>query len=118
MKMRCDDCTRSFDDQNMMMAPMLHDRVWGRLAHEDETLCGSCMFKRAADRGIKLRLADLAPCPFNLWGAPFFNWFKFFAEDESKAPKNLMEWEKALQRLSPILLQWTAALRRAIDDRP
>jgi len=104
----CDDCRKSFRDPRVTMAPMLHDHVWSRLAREDETLCGVCMFKRASNRHIKLSLADLRACPANvefyLQHTPFhFSWFEFFAKDESEAPKNLTEWEKALRRLSPKL---------------
>src|SRR5262249_46028759 len=112
---RCDDCRNSFHDPRVTMAPMLHDHVWGRLAHEDEALCGRCMFQRANDRGIELTLADLRPCPSNLFGQfsyPEFSWFKFFAENESGPPQNLAEWREELRKLSPKLLQWTAGFYR------
>jgi hypothetical protein len=99
----CDDCHRSFPD--VIMAPVLHDHIWQRLARQDETLCGECMFERAVEQRIRPTLADLLPCPFNLFHSPL-SWFEFFAKDELTPPKNLAEWGEALQWFSPRLLQW------------
>jgi len=104
---RCDDCCSSFHDPDLTMAPMLHDRVWRRLARPHETLCGECMFKRAADRHIKLTLADLWPCPANLelnQALEPLSWFEFFAKDEAGPPKNLSQWVDALEQ--PTLVRW------------
>jgi hypothetical protein len=102
----CGDCHRGlFDNPKVRMAPVLHDQVWCRLARFDETLCGTCMFKRAGDRHIKLALADLLPCPFNLYHAPA-SWFELFASDEPAPPPNLSQWMAASRSLSPRLLRW------------
>ena len=104
---RCDDCCSSFHDPDLTMAPMLHDRVWRRLARPHETLCGECMFKPAADRRIKLTLADLRPCPANLELNQVLeplSWFEFFAKDEAGPPKNLSQWVDALEQ--PTLVRW------------
>jgi crossover junction endodeoxyribonuclease RuvC len=108
--MNCDDCARNFQG-DVRMAPMLHDRSWCQLAPEDKTLCSDCMFKRADDKGIKLTLADLKPCPFNLQRGPF-SWFERFAKDESAPPNNLAEWQDASPSLSPRLLRWIARASR------
>jgi crossover junction endodeoxyribonuclease RuvC len=103
----CDDCTRKFQG-DVRMAPMLHDRSWCQLAPEDKTLCSDCMFKRADAKGIKLTLADLLPCPFNLGRGPF-SWFERFAKDESAPPNNLAEWLDESPSLSPRLMRWLRA---------
>jgi hypothetical protein len=113
---RCDDCRKSFRNPRVTMAPMLHDHVWDLLARKDETLCGACMFKRAADQHIELTIADLRPCPFNLERAPLISWFESFAKDESEPPKNLAEWEKALRWLSPKLLRWMTQVALALRE--
>jgi hypothetical protein len=87
----------------MPMAPMLEDHAWHQLARSDETLCGVCMFNRAAQMRIKLRLADLVPCPFNLQNG-MFCWFNFFVRNEPAAPKNLRRWRNALRETYPMLL--------------
>ena len=78
MRWRCDDCDRSFS--KVPLTPMLHDRVWLKLASADETLCGSCFFERAIQRDIRLTLASLRPCHWNLdrnLGNP--SWFDVFS---------------------------------------
>ena len=102
----CSDCRCSFDDPRVKMAPILQDRVWRRLAPNNEPLCSAWMFKRATSRGIRLTLADLWPCLFNLQNAPF-SWFELYAADEPAPPKNLSQWRDALQGLSPHLVRWT-----------
>jgi hypothetical protein len=112
----CSDCRRSFEDKDTMMAPMLHDRIWRGLAPRNETLCGVCMFKRAAEQRVWLTLDDLSPCFFNLQCAPF-SWFEFFAANEPAPPKNLRQWEDALQQLSPRLLRWSREDRN-VQEKP
>ena len=89
---------------------MLHDRSWIQLAPPNITLCNDCMLKRAADKHIKLTLADLTPCPFNLRHGPL-SWFELFAKEETAPPHNLAEWQEAFPRLSPRLLRWTTHTR-------
>jgi hypothetical protein len=60
------------------LAPMLTDPVWRRLSNPGERLlCGNCFFRRADERGINLTLAELRPCPFNLFHWPH-SWFDLF----------------------------------------
>jgi hypothetical protein len=83
----CDDCGQSFD--RVPWGPMLNDRVWAKLAEKREVLCGPCMFARAKQRNIQLRLSSLRPCRMNLsfssWG-----WFNLFAVAETK--RSQREW--------------------------
>src|SRR5215475_6624477 len=73
---RCDGCNVSLD--KILPAPMLHDEVWRRLTNPGEwQLCGNCFFRRADERGFKLTLAELLPCPFNLFHWPN-SWFDLF----------------------------------------
>jgi hypothetical protein len=58
-------------------APILHDEVWAELAEKSENLCALCFFERSTARGILLTLADLRPCPFNLFHRPM-SWFDLF----------------------------------------
>jgi hypothetical protein len=104
---RCTDCRRRLV-VDVAMAPMLHDRAWRRLAREDETLCAGCMFKRAAARHVKLTLAHLRPCPFNLGGAEAMTcWFNRFARDAQPTAKALEEWRGALRFMYAKLLRRT-----------
>jgi hypothetical protein len=59
------------------LAPMLHDKVWKAFAAAQETLCAACFYRRTIDRDVRVTLADLLPCPFNLFGAPQ-SWFDLF----------------------------------------
>ena len=49
---------------------MLSDAVWRKLAGRHEMLCAECMFTRAAARDVRLSLASLQPCEFNLMCSP------------------------------------------------
>jgi hypothetical protein len=60
----CDDCRHSF--KVVEIAPALHNQVWYEFAEASDILCVSCMFVRAAQRQVRLSLASLVPCPFNL----------------------------------------------------
>jgi deoxycytidine triphosphate deaminase len=48
-----------------------HDKSsWARrglLANRDENLCAECFWTRAGERRVRLTLADLKPCPVNLF---------------------------------------------------
>jgi hypothetical protein len=87
---RCDSCRKSFS--KVPMAPVLHDEVWGKLAHPHEILCAPCMFSRAIERNVHLTLASLRPCPFNLSQSPQ-SWFDVFRSDEIGPPRNIDEWQ-------------------------
>ena len=56
------------------------------------------LFQRAREHGIYFVLADLRPCPFNLFGRSG-SWFDVFAEGESQAVKEawLEEAERGLE---------------------
>ena len=73
---RCDCCRASFEVEPR--APMLIDETWRKLAERHETLCASCMLKRAIKRRVDLALSDLVPCDFNRWGKP--SWFDLFSQ--------------------------------------
>jgi hypothetical protein len=87
----CPGC-RSFDQ--VPHAPMLRDAAWAELAAKDENLCADCMFDRASKRRIPLTLADLTPCPSNLFHRPM-SWFDLFASGEPAAV--VAAWLKAAQ---------------------
>jgi len=89
---KCDACQQSFDD--VPRARMLRDAVWRKLAERQASLCAGCMFERAVDRSVDLTLADLEPCPFNLFGARMC-WYHLFAK--GKAPTD--EWRAAAREL-------------------
>ena len=73
---RCDGCDVSLN--KVQLAPMLTDPVWRRLTNPGELLlCGNCFFRRAIERDIKLTLAELRPCQFNLYHWPDC-WFDLF----------------------------------------
>jgi hypothetical protein len=93
----CDDCHKSFDD--VPLAPMLHDHVWTQLAAKNETLCTSCMFKRAIEHKVYLDLSSLRPCAFNLYGWPRSD-FNLFAQ--GNPPTRVSEeWRKAWFEFCP-----------------
>jgi hypothetical protein len=86
---RCDGCGQAGAD----LGPMLHDYIWRQIAKPGEhTLCAKCMLERTTERlGRLLTLADLRPCPFNLFHRPH-SWFDFFVEMEGTPPSSLDEW--------------------------
>ena len=88
----CDGCRQSLDRRrrsHVELGPMLHDSIWRQIADPAEALCWECMLRRADERlGRMLTLADLRPCPFNLY--KHYSWFDLFAEMEP--PSNLEEW--------------------------
>lgn len=98
---RCDYCDKSL--RKVDMAPMLHDDVWTSIAPELATLCGPCMFKSAHHKGIKLTLADLRPCMFNLYprikpvGLYRRSWFDLFRAMLKADPPNLAEWQQVAE---------------------
>jgi hypothetical protein len=73
---RCDGCQARFDVEPR--APILIDATWAKLAEPQETLCVSCMLKRAIERRVDLAVTDLVPCEFNRWGSP--SWFDPFSQ--------------------------------------
>ena len=96
---RCDDCNKSFN--KVPLAPMLHDRVWLKLASQDETLCGPCFFARATQRDIRLTLASLRPCRWNLdRNLGNQSWFDLFSQGEDSVEVGMAQgsdgiWEIA-----------------------
>ena len=88
---KCDSCRRSFN--NVPLAPMLQDAVWCKIAAESEILCAECCFKRACDRDIDLRRANLRLCVLNLAGWPFsfFNLFRDAKGQSSERAQHLYE---------------------------
>ena len=72
-----------------MAAPMLHDEVWAKLAGKNENLCGVCLFNRLSARDLMLSLADLRPCPFNLFHRPY-SYFDLFKGDATES--EVMAW--------------------------
>jgi hypothetical protein len=85
----CDDCGKT--PNVVELAPMLHNAVWCKLAGRHEMLCAECMFTRAAARDVRLSLASLQRCEFNLVCSPV-SWFELFASIEIRPPKNLDAW--------------------------
>jgi hypothetical protein len=94
---RTDLCTICGKD---FAGPVLHDHIWKRIADPDErVLCGFCMTDRMAQRlGRVLELADLVPCPFNLFHHPR-SWFAMLMRDEREPPTNIAEWQNAAAEL-------------------
>jgi hypothetical protein len=75
---------------------MLIHTTWAKLANERERLlCAQCMFRRAIERQVPLTLADLQPCPFNLFHTPQ-SWFDLFLSRETEPPPNIDEWRDAM----------------------
>jgi hypothetical protein len=89
---KCDDCGKSPDE--IVIGPVLHDAVRRRLAIRGEMVCADCMFARAAARNVRLALANLYPCRFNLMHSPV-SWFELFASLEIRPPANLEAWRAA-----------------------
>jgi hypothetical protein len=57
-------------------------------------VCAHCMFARAAARDVRLALANLYPCQFNLMHSPV-SWFELFASVEIRPPVNFDAWRAA-----------------------
>ena len=85
----CDDCGRN--PKVTELAPVLRDEVWRKIARQHELLCAQCMFTRATAREVRLALASLQPCKFNLMCSPV-SWFELFASVELRQPTNLDAW--------------------------
>jgi hypothetical protein len=91
----CDGCGASL--RKRPLGPMLTDDAWQQIGDPDELLCGPCVFKRARERGIKLTLASLQPCPLNLFDRPN-SWFDLLQAGESREPADLGdEWRRAAE---------------------
>jgi hypothetical protein len=93
---RCDGCNKLMDD-GVSDGPVLRDDAWAKLAPANKLLCAPCVFNRARELGIRLRFADLNPCPFNLIHRPhsYFDWFL----SKEPTPPDLTEWADALARV-------------------
>jgi hypothetical protein len=91
----CDGCGQSLDRRlrsHVELGPIVHDHIWRQLAADPrEALCFICMDLRAARLGHVLRLADLRPCRWNLYGQPY-SFFNLFVDREGGPPANLEEW--------------------------
>ena len=74
---------------------MLRDETWLKLADKADDLCGDCFFARATERGVPIALADLRPCPFNLFHRPH-SWFDLFADGEQ--PDVVAAWLDEAER--------------------
>jgi hypothetical protein len=85
----CTACKVSFT--RAFHAPMLTDATWSKLANRDENLCAECFWTRAGERRVRLTLADLKPCPVNLFHQPY-SWFDLFAKGER--PEIIEAWLK------------------------
>jgi hypothetical protein len=85
------------------IGPELRDDIWRRVADTGEdALCGRCMNQRAQQRlGRMLTLADLVPCPFNLFHQPN-SWFDVFMARERAEPSNIAEWREADRKLAEL----------------
>jgi hypothetical protein len=90
----CTICGKDF------AGPVLHDHLWKRIAeHNERMLCGFCVSERMQRRFNRdLKLADLKPCPFNLFQHPH-SWFAMLMRDECEPPTNLAEWRRAAAEL-------------------
>jgi len=92
----CDGCGRSLDRRlrsHVELGPIVHEHIWQQLADDpDECLCFICMDLRAALRGHVLRLADLRPCRWNLYGPPDSFFDVFLQRDGGVPPVNLDAW--------------------------
>jgi hypothetical protein len=93
MKQACAGCHKGFEE--VPTAPMLTDEAWAKFAGPKDQLCAECFFGRARDRRIDLTLADLLPCPFNLFPSPR-SWFDLFLSLEKDEPPNIAEWRTAM----------------------
>src|SRR5262249_53781197 len=84
----CDRCRQSFDQRRR--GPMVHDHIWQQLAKRGErALYDGCMYARAHERlGRVLTLADLRPCPWNLFHSPR-SWFDLFVEFSIRAIRSM-----------------------------
>lgn len=65
---RCDDCNRPISVKRGNFAPMLHDRVWDRIARRDEFICDPCVRRRL---GRPYCMHDFVVC---LWNVQNFRW--------------------------------------------
>jgi hypothetical protein len=93
--LKCGDCGKN--PNVVALAPKLRDAVWLKLAGRHELLCAQCLFARAAARDIRLSLASLQPCEFNLMCSPV-SWFELFASVEIWSPDNLEDWRAVAAR--------------------
>jgi hypothetical protein len=95
----CDGCGQTLDRRrrgHVLLGPIVHEEIWRRLAKPTEALCWQCMLQRARVRLRRmLALADLRPCPWNLFHRPY-SWLDLFVEMEGgMPPANLAAWRAA-----------------------
>ncbi|HEY6860244.1 MAG TPA: hypothetical protein VI358_10725 [Pseudolabrys sp.] len=95
--LKCGDCGKN--PTVVELAPMLYDAVWRELAGGHEMLCAKCMFTRATARDVRLSLASLQPCEFNLMCSPV-SWFELFVSIEMRPPENLDAWRAVAARFA------------------
>jgi hypothetical protein len=83
-------------------APMLRDEAWARIAGPCENLCAACVWKRLKERGVRIELASLKPCPFNLFHRPM-SWFDIFTRwSKDDPPVDIAAWLRAERDLRKI----------------
>src|SRR5215831_19389545 len=80
-------CTECKSDEGRP-APMLRDEAWAKIAGPRENLCSACFWKRAKERGVRLELASLKPCPVNLFHRPA-SWFDYFTRCKHDPPVDI-----------------------------
>src|SRR5262249_24613275 len=70
----CFGCQRDWMDPELAGAPMVNDDVWAKLGEPDDLLCEDCFFDLIKEKDIRVGLAELRPCLFNLdlWFDHFF----------------------------------------------
>ena len=102
----CDGCRQNWN--KVSAGPMLCDGTWRRLADKSETLCGDCILARSIKRQVPITLADLKPCPFNLFGWPQ-SWFNLFASIARPPTVVSAKWRDAAAGGSP---RWAPPLPR------
>jgi hypothetical protein len=113
---RCDGCRRSWNE--VYAGPMLCDATWRRLADEAETLCEDCVRQRSFDRRVRIALADLLPCEFNLFHWPH-SYFNLFASIETPPTVVSNKWRVAAAGYWPMCGDTlSAALEREPEVQP
>ena len=90
----CATCGQNLDA--VPLAPVLHDDVWKQFAKPQDTLCAMCFSQRAVEH--RVGLADLRPCPFNLYGDP--SWYDLFHAEGAPLLTNIDAWRSAAAALA------------------
>ena len=93
----CDGCGQTLDRrrrEHVLLGPIVHTRVWRRLADPGELLCLTCMNQRAIERfGRGLALNDLRLCRWNL------EWLDVFVDADDE-PGELPPLDEPAARLA------------------